>query len=87
MGGENHLKQMSCAESAVVELGIAKSFLTEEKQKGLEPELAQLTALRDKIKEGEPSPGVASRLRQDVERQKIRIEKRFSYSKTKDYIK
>ena len=87
LGGDNHLKQMSCAESAVVELGIAKSFLTEEKQKGLEPELAQLTALRDKIKEDEPSPGVASRLRQDVERQKIRIEKRFSYSKARDYIK
>src|SRR3989338_11303377 len=61
LGGDNHLKQMSCAESAVVELGIAKSFLAEDKQKELEPELQKLTAMRDKIKEGEMTFASASR--------------------------
>src|SRR3989338_6681729 len=53
LGGGNHLKEISCAESAVVELGIAKSFLIDEKQKELEQELQRLSAMRDKIKEGD----------------------------------
>src|SRR3989338_4422986 len=61
LGGGNHLKEISCAESAVVELGIAKSFLAEDKQKELEPELQKLTAMRDKIKEGEMTFASASR--------------------------
>lgn len=87
LGAGNHLKEISCAESAVVELGIAKSLLVDDKKRELEAELAKLAQIRDEIKEGELSFASASRLKRDVERLKTRIEKRFSYSKVKDYIK
>jgi hypothetical protein len=85
--GGNYKRQMQAAEAALSNLRKLGELLVEDKSPLLETYVTQLSNLVEIIRMGDMSVSQLSRVRNDLSRHKRDVERDFTYSHAKDWIK
>ncbi|MBM3253864.1 MAG: hypothetical protein FJZ16_06410 [Candidatus Omnitrophica bacterium] len=87
LSSDNPQKQIRCSTEALYNLKKMRERLVEEKQKELEPYIAQLDSITKDIIKKNITPGYLVLLRGNIEKHKRQIDKQFRYSKAWQFIK
>jgi hypothetical protein len=82
----NAKKQKECVVYALDNLNRLKSLLREDKAKELEKEIKELTSAKERIEKSVLTEVEKVVIRNNLERQELRIDSRYVYSKVKNYL-
>lgn len=85
--GENHKKDMRCAEEVVGQLKDMQGILVPEKAEEMKPHIEKMVKVKDMIFNEEMSVANREYIRSTLEREDRLINKEFSYTKVKDFLR